>query len=128
MMKRMSQGWDLDEPRCSCGFPKTNVECESLLSGINPTEAPIVDSNVGAGDDGSAGGEGADGEVTPTWVIVTAIAMVRTHVMVLFFFWYGGSVFCAGYMGKYLLCGGSSKLLLLALCVIGRTELALVFG
>lgn len=69
----------MDDLRCSCGFPETNVECESLLSGNTPTEAPssgMLDSVVGGGDS-SIGGEGAeDDRGTPTWVIVTAIALV----------------------------------------------------
>eukprot|EP00752_Nemacystus_decipiens_P017848 g16004.t1 len=74
--------WALDERRCSCGFPETNVECESLLTGNNPTEAPSEpqDSVVGGADSG-VGGEGGEEGGTPTWVIVTAIAMVVLMVM-----------------------------------------------
>ena len=77
-MKRVrQQSWELDDLRCSCGFPETNSGCEALLAENNPTEAPLptegTDVAVG-GTDGA--GDGGD-EGTPTWVIVTAIAMVR---------------------------------------------------
>ena len=64
----------MDAPRCSCGFPETDVDCESLLTANNPTEAP---SSTNFDDDFSTAEDGVeeDGE-TPTWVIVTAIAMV----------------------------------------------------
>ncbi|CAM9179404.1 unnamed protein product [Pylaiella littoralis] len=71
---------DLDEVRCSCGFPETNFECEALLAGFSPTGAPSdTDSSSGRGtvdgrDDGDTG--------TPTWAIVTAIAVVVLMAMV----------------------------------------------
>lgn len=76
------QDWDLGEVRCSCGFPESNLECESLLVGNNPTEAPseLQDSVV----EGGVGGEGTGDEGTPTWVIVTAIAMVSVCCLCLY--------------------------------------------
>lgn len=59
----------MDDARCSCGFPETNFECESLLWNYDRTEAPSdVESGVIVG-----GGDGV--EETPTWAIITAIAM-----------------------------------------------------
>eukprot|EP00903_Cladosiphon_okamuranus_P008300 g7986.t1 len=73
---------DLDELRCSCGFPETNLECESLLLGNNPTEPPRApnDSVVEGGESGVKDGGGGD-DGTPTWVIVTAIAMLVLILM-----------------------------------------------
>ena len=84
--KSLLQSWDLDEIRCSCGFPETNVECDSLLLGNNPTEAPSEphDSGLDAGESGvGGGGAGDDDAGTPTWVIVTAIAMVSVALLLL---------------------------------------------
>ncbi|CAM9696762.1 unnamed protein product, partial [Laminaria digitata] len=70
------KGYDLDELRCSCGFPETAVDCDSLLSANNPTEAPSS-----AEGDADSDADGQEEEGTATWVIVTAIAMVVLMAM-----------------------------------------------
>lgn len=77
---------DLDEARCSCGFPETNFECESLLSDYDSTEAP---SDVELSSEGVVVGGGDEAENTPTWVIITAIAMVVLVMMTAY-----GAVLC----------------------------------
>lgn len=66
----------MDELRCSCDFPATDVDCDSLLSANNPTEAPSV-----AEIDEEYSVDEPEDEGTATWVIVTAIAMVVLMVM-----------------------------------------------
>lgn len=80
-----NQGDELDNRRCSCGFPETDVECESLLLANVPT-ASMTDSGFGSstedgeGGTGSANGGAGDGG-TPTWVIIVAIALVVLMAM-----------------------------------------------
>lgn len=77
----------MDDLRCSCDFPETNHECESLLSENNSSDTTEVpsedDSSSAAGTEGGGGvAEGGDdAEGTPTWVIVTAIAMAVLMAM-----------------------------------------------
>ncbi|CAB1118874.1 unnamed protein product [Ectocarpus sp. CCAP 1310/34] len=76
------KSYELDEQRCSCGFPETNFECDEVLAGHASSSSSSTGGGTtshtsgggsAAGTDDSGEGQGGDG--TPTWVIVTAIAV-----------------------------------------------------
>ncbi|CAM9457551.1 unnamed protein product [Scytosiphon promiscuus] len=81
------KGYELDDRRCSCGFPETDLECQSLLLANTPT-ASMTDSGFDSDTDGGGGGGDGDGdgedEGTPTWVIVTIIALIVLILMMVY--------------------------------------------